>query len=327
MKNKLIHPLWTHLPAAAALIVLVACVIAAAPFPAEAAVHFDINGQPDNYGSPWMVFGITIGFSVFFILLSVFIDELWARQEKQKSSNWLCVLDEITVGLMAGVSLGYLSMLDTGESTFNFPWSYVLIVAGSATALAVILEFLRPYREMPSQVAAGDIRALEAEVAQHLKGKLPFVYWDSQNPLYVSLLTIVLPLVMFASAALTWSSLQWAAYILIATGAILFLPYGGQRTLVTRRDIAVRWGLPGFKVLRLDMADIATAELHRFSPLKDFGGYGIRFNREMKGYYLQGDRGVKITMNDGKKYLIGSDTPENLLAVIDAVKEAGTAGV
>ena len=60
--------------------------------------------------------------------------------------------------------------------------------------------------------------------------------------LYVSLLTIVLPLVMFASAALTWSSLQWAAYILIATGAILFLPYGGQRTLVTRRDIAVRWG-------------------------------------------------------------------------------------
>lgn len=323
MKPKLIHPLWTHLPAAAAFIVLVACVIAAAPFPAEAAVHFDINGLPDNYGSPWMVFGITISLSLFFLLLSVFIDELWARQEKKKSFNWLCPLDEITIGLMTGVSLGYLSMLNAGENIFNFPWSYALIAAGSATALAVMLEWLRPYKSLPAQVAGSDISSLEAEVTQRLKDNRSLVYWDSQNPFYVSLLTILLPLVMFASAAITWFSIQWVAYILIATGILLLLPYGGQRTLVTRRDIAIRWGLPGFKVLQLKVAEIAGAEAHRFSPLKDFGGYGIRFNREMKAYYLRGDRGVKITMNDGKKYLVGSDTPESLLAVIHAVKEAG----
>ncbi len=80
--------------------------------------------------------------------------------------------------------------------------------------------------------------------------------------------------------------------------------------------------MPGFRVLRLNTAEVTSAELHQFSPLKDFGGYGVRFNREMKAFYLRGDRGVKITMTNGKKYLIGSDTPENLLAVIRAVREA-----
>ncbi len=67
------------------------------------------------------------------------------------------------------------------------------------------------------------------------------------------------------------------------------------------------------------MDDIAAVEIHEFSLLKDFGGYGIRFNREMKAYYLHGTRGVKITVNGGKKYLIGSDRPEQLSTVIRAV--------
>ena len=319
MKIRLIHPLWTHLPALAALLLAVGYIIAAGPLPAEVPVHFDINGQPDNYGSPWLVLGITLGFSVFFILLSVFIDELWARQESRKSFNWLCFLDELTVGLMCGVNIGYLEMLDAGESVFNYPWSYILIVAGSATVLAVILEVLRPYRPAPSQVAEGDVSALEAEIGQRLKGSQPFVYWDSQNPGYVTLLTTALPLVMLASAALTWSGPQWVTWILIATGLLLFLPYGGQRVLVTREGITVRWGVFGFKVLKIRADEIDTAELHRFSPLKDFGGYGIRFNREMKAYYLRGGIGVKLALQNGKKYLIGSDTPESLLAVVKAV--------
>jgi hypothetical protein len=69
----------------------------------------------------------------------------------------------------------------------------------------------------------------------------------------------------------------------------------------------------------LPMDDIAAVEVHEFSPLKDFGGYGIRFNREMKAYYLRGTRDVKITVNGGKKYLIDSDRPEQLSTVIRSV--------
>ena len=73
------------------------------------------------------------------------------------------------------------------------------------------------------------------------------------------------------------------------------------------------------RVLRLPVSDIAEFAMHEFAPLKDFGGYGIRRNREMSAYYLRGNLGVKITMTGGKKYLIGSDHPERLLAVLETI--------
>jgi hypothetical protein len=79
----------------------------------------------------------------------------------------------------------------------------------------------------------------------------------------------------------------------------------------------------GIRVLHLKTSEITGAELYEFSPLKDFGGYGIRINREMTAYYLRGNRGVKITRTRGKAVLIGSDRPEALYTVIQSI--AGSA--
>jgi hypothetical protein len=38
----------------------------------------------------------------------------------------------------------------------------------------------------------------------------------------------------------------------------------------------------------------------------------------MKAYYLSGTRGIKFTMTNGKKYLIGSDHPEQMQAVVSS---------
>jgi hypothetical protein len=100
---------------------------------------------------------------------------------------------------------------------------------------------------------------------------------------------------------------------------VLFMFYGGFRTSVTPQEISVRFGLPGLKLLRLNTSEIAGIELTDFAPIGDFGGYGIRVNREMTAYYLRGNRGVKLTTLKGKKYLIGSDHPEELFAVIQTV--------
>ena len=55
MRLKIIHPLWTHLPAIAALVLLIAYLIATAPLPSDVALHFSFSGQPDSFGSPWSV--------------------------------------------------------------------------------------------------------------------------------------------------------------------------------------------------------------------------------------------------------------------------------
>lgn len=323
MRLKLAHPLWIHLPALAVLIILLVYLINSLPLPAEAPVHFGFNGEPDAFGSPWLFLGITIGFAVFFIALSIFIDELWARQEKKKSFNWFSLLDEITIGWMVGMSLGYLVFLRNGAVSFTFPWNYGLAVAGGAVLLAVITELLRPYRSYPGKMVAWEAPDLEKELARRIKDDTSFVYWESQNPFYITLLTTLLPLVFFVSAVLVWFDEGWvwgtcvyiAISVLISVILIGFC-FGGQRTAVTRQDLTVRWGVIGLRVLYLKTAEMAAVELHEFAPLRDFGGYGIRFGGGMKAYYLRGNHGVKISMINGKKYLIGSDHPERLLTVV-----------
>jgi hypothetical protein len=319
MRLKLVHPLWTHLPSVAALVILVVFILTAGPLPSEAPVHFGFNGAPDRYGSPWEVFGITIGLAVVFILVSVLLDELWARQEKAKSFNWLSLMDDIFVPFMAGVSLGYLSFLKSGNDSFTFPWVYALPMAGGAVLLAIILDALRPYRPYESPLITEKSPELKEEIAKKLKDNASFVYWDYQNPFYVTLLTVVLPLVMFTVTAIIWFIQGWAGIVTLLVGIMLIIPYGGQRTLVTRDQVVIRWGILGIRVLRIKIADITGLEIHEYQPLKDFGGYGIRVNREMWAYYLRGNRGVKITRTRGKTVLIGSDYPEALLAVLQGV--------
>ena len=322
-KRKLVHPLWMHLPALAVLAVFLAVLFMSLPLPSWAPVHFGFDGEPDRYGNPWGFVGFIIGFSLFFIALSGFLDEQWARQEKKKSFNWLCWLDDIVVGWIGAVGAGYLLFLRDGGHNFTLPWGLTGIMAGGAVVLSLILESIRPCRRYTGNPVEKDSKIFETELARQIKEDSSFVYWDSQNPAYVTVISVLLPLVFIGTTALVWFTGGWALFAAIylalstlITIAIIVFVYGGQRTIITRQDLIVRWGLAGVKVLKQKTAEVSSVELHEFSPLKDFGGYGIRFNREMKAYYLRGHLGVKITMQNGKKYLIGSDQPERLLAVL-----------
>jgi hypothetical protein len=94
--------------------------------------------------------------------------------------------------------------------------------------------------------------------------------------------------------------------------------YGGMRTVVNREYLTVCYGMLGIRVLRIPITNIKEVNVHEFSALRDFGGMGIRFNGQMKAYFLRGSRGVKITTLNEKQYLIGSDHPDELNAVMKA---------
>ena len=227
MKLKVIHPLWTHIPAVAALIVLIVFAINTGPLSGWVPVHFSFNGEPDTYGSPWSVLRLVIGLSVFFILLSVSLDELWARQEKSKTFNWLSLLDDIVVGAMTGITLGYIIFLQYNESSFGFPWNYLGLVGGITTVLAILLEIARPYHPYAGKLVEPKSEGLKAELFRRLKEKSPFVYWDYQNPLYITVLTTVLPLVLLVGAVLSWFSQPWASLLLVIVAILLTTAYTG----------------------------------------------------------------------------------------------------
>jgi hypothetical protein len=108
--------------------------------------------------------------------------------------------------------------------------------------------------------------------------------------------------------------------LIFVLAALPVVFYGGLRVSVTPERVRVRLGFLGIPLLTLKIIDLAEVQVHQFSPLADFGGYGIRFNAQIKAYFLRGNRGVKLTTVRGKNYLIGSDRPERLSAVIQIAK-------
>ena len=54
-----------------------------------------------------------------------------------------------------------------------------------------------------------------------------------------------------------------------------------------------------------------------YSPLKDYGGWGIRYGRNGKAYNVSGNNGVLLVLDDGKKILIGSKNHEVLYSAIN----------
>ena len=324
MRPHFTHPLWLHIPAVAAVAVLFGTLANAGPLPGDVPIHFGPDGQPDAYGSPLTAFALFAGLSVGFLLLSVWLDELWARQEREKTFNFLTLLDELVVSGLAGMGLGYLHMIEQGKEVFALPTQELFSFAVPVVGVAVLLEKLRPFTPYEEPVAAEDTSALRKELELRMASGASLVYWESQNPVYVRILAIAVAVVMFAGAAANWLVAPVIAILEVALGIVMGLMYGGLRTLVTKDDITVRFGIPGIRVLKLSPSDIASVELHPFRPLKDFGGYGIRRNREMKAYFLRGGRGALLCTTAGKKYLVGSDHPERLAEVIRAVAGLGS---
>jgi hypothetical protein len=58
---------------------------------------------------------------------------------------------------------------------------------------------------------------------------------------------------------------------------------------------------------------IESAKLVTIRPLRDYGGYGIRYNFKSKAYIMKGCDAVQISWNDGRKPLIiGIQNPEEI---------------
>jgi hypothetical protein len=240
-------------------------------------------------------------------------------RKKARLSTWLSLLDDVTVAALVAVQITYVNMLASSNHVYPFPWLLTVIVAALAAGFAIVLEMLRPHRRYEFSLAIEDVRQVKVEVSKIVRAGRPLAYWETQNPAYSSALAVVVPLLMVVVAVTAWSEVPWLSVLLALVGLALTLIYGGFRTLVTRETVTMRMGIWGIPLLNLNTADITSAELHSFAPLKDFGGYGIRFNKEMKAYFLRGNRGVKLTTRAGRKYLIGSDHSERLAAVISTI--------
>lgn len=68
---------------------------------------------------------------------------------------------------------------------------------------------------------------------------------------------------------------------------------------------------------KMPFTQIKKYEARTYSPLGEYGGWGIRYGFGGKAYNVSSNRGVQFEFVDGKQLLIGSQKPEELVAAID----------
>lgn len=74
-----------------------------------------------------------------------------------------------------------------------------------------------------------------------------------------------------------------------------------------------------FPVSKVEIAaaSITEASVRRYSPLKEYGGWGVRVSRTHgRAYNAHGSLGVQLMVEGKGPVLIGSERPEELLAAL-----------
>jgi hypothetical protein len=114
----------------------------------------------------------------------------------------------------------------------------------------------------------------------------------------------------------------WVWIIMIVFGSIFPVVMFNIRleTRVLDGEFGYRYFPVHLKWKTIKSGEIKKAEVADYSGLKEFGGWGIRWNRRGKAYTVSGRGGVWITLKSRKEILFGSKKAEELA---NALKRSG----
>lgn len=111
---------------------------------------------------------------------------------------------------------------------------------------------------------------------------------------------------------------DWAAWVLTLVFGVGFPVFAVMVRLVTEvRPGTLSVRLVPFPVRHILTPDIKSADAREYSPIGEFGGWGIRTSRDgSKAYNAYGNTGVQLVLADGKRVLVGTQRAEELLAAL-----------
>jgi len=70
----------------------------------------------------------------------------------------------------------------------------------------------------------------------------------------------------------------------------------------------------------IKLEDIEKFKAIEYSPLKEYGGWGIKYGFKGKAYNVSGNKGVKVHLTNGRNILFGSQKHNELAKALKQVK-------
>ncbi len=97
---------------------------------------------------------------------------------------------------------------------------------------------------------------------------------------------------------------------------IIAVSLGSQKLKVkiTTEDVHVSFGFFGAKTIPIN--DIKNITIREYDGLKEFWGWGVKFNSKGRCYTISGNIGLEVTLLNDKKILIGTQRESDLQQVL-----------
>jgi hypothetical protein len=113
----------------------------------------------------------------------------------------------------------------------------------------------------------------------------------------------------------------WLLWLFIGVGLPVLFVVIRLVLEVTPDAVIIRY--QPLKKRRIPLADIDQAKVRTYNAIKEYGGWGIKgWSSRNVAYNVSGDRGVELTLRDGRRVMLGSQRPEELAQAIETQRAA-----
>jgi hypothetical protein len=120
-----------------------------------------------------------------------------------------------------------------------------------------------------------------------------------------------------------WGYLPFFGVLFLAS----YLLFGSRLyTEISRNEIRFRFKPFHRKARVIPWEEVSRCYVRLYSPIKEFGGWGIRiaFHRKAgKAYSISGNNGIQIELKNGEKILLGTRKGYEAQKVLKSIQTAG----
>jgi hypothetical protein len=107
-------------------------------------------------------------------------------------------------------------------------------------------------------------------------------------------------------------TVAFALVVFLFLSVFLLFGFAKLTIEIDRRRIAFRFFPFHFKFQQIGWDKIEKFEVITYKPIRDYGGWGIKFGKKGKAYNVAGDKGLQLQLKSGKNILIGTQKAAEL---------------
>lgn len=106
--------------------------------------------------------------------------------------------------------------------------------------------------------------------------------------------------------------ISFLAVVLLSILMVFLICLLKLTTVIDEEGIKYKFFPFHFKHRKITWIDIEKCEVVKYDPIREYGGWGIRYGKEGKAFNVSGNKGLKIYLRSGKKLLLGTRKEDEL---------------